>query len=453
MNTRLARLSLARIFLGGLLLAVSLRAKADEPLRDPTSVAKDFVDLLSHENFAGAVQRFDPTMLAALPEAKLKEAWQSVTASAGPFQKQLQTRTEQMAGYDIVFVTSQFRNAKLDVKVVLNARRQVAGLSFLPAMAPVALLPEPVYVRPESYSDKPVTVGEGKWSSPGTLSLPQGSGPFAAVVLVHGSGPCDQDETVGPNKPFRDLARGLASQGIAVLRYEKRTKQHPTECAALGAKFTIQDETVCDALAAVALLTNTPGMDPMRVFVLGHSLGGMIAPRIARGAPHIAGLIIMAAGNRSLDETVIDQMNYIASLQPEMSLEARKQIDGFKAQMAQVKALTTNDVNSTTALLGAPPRYWLDLRGYVPARAAETLQCPMLVMQGARDYQATVGDFEVWQRHLKGRDNVCFKLYPDLNHLFITGTGKCTPAEYEKPGHVAPEVVRDIAQWLTQTRP
>ena len=443
---------LSRLLLVVLLLVASFPAVADGPLRDPTSVAKDFVDILSHENFAAAVQRFDTTMLAALPEPKLKEAWQSVISSVGPFQKQLRTRTEQMGGYDIVFVTSQFANANLDIKVVLNAKRQIAGLFFQPAAAQTAPLPEPAYVRPDAYREKPVTVGSGKWALPGTLNLPHGSGPFPAVVLVHGSGPGDRDETVGPNKPFRDLARGLASQGIAVLRYEKRTKQYPAECVALGANFTVQDETIDDALAAVALLTNTPGIDWQRIFVLGHSLGGMLAPRIANGAPHLAGLIIMAAGNRSLDETVVDQMDYIASLQPDMSPEARKQFDGFKAQMAKVKALTTNDLTSTNLLLGAPPRYWLDLKGYVPARAAETLHCPMLILQGASDYQATASDFEVWQQQLKGRNNITFKLYPDLNHLFITGTGKCTPAEYEKPGHLAPEVVRDIGQWLTQLR-
>jgi dienelactone hydrolase len=431
-----------------LFLAGCLWLQAAEQGKDQTQAAKDFVDLLSRGDFAGAVQQFDPTMVTALPEAKLKEIWQQLTTGAGSFRKQLRTRNEAMAGYDIVFVTGEFEKAKVDIKVVFNSKRQVAGLFFLPAAEPTAPLPPPAYVRLEAFREKPVTIGQGKWALPGTLSLPLGNGPFAAVVLVHGSGPCDRDETIGPNKPFRDLAQGLASRGIAVLRYEKRTKQYPAECLAMGAQFTVQDETIDDALAAIALLGKTPGIDPKRLFVLGHSLGGMVAPRIGKAAPGIAGLIIMAAGNRGLEDAMADQMEYIASLQPNSSAEENKRMDSFKVEMAKVKALTTNDVNSSTSVLGAPPRYWLDLRGYVPAQAAQGLKCPLLILQGGRDYQATSADLGIWQKTLKGQASVTFKLYPSLNHFFISGEGKCTPAEYEKPGHVAPEVVDDVAKWL-----
>jgi dienelactone hydrolase len=447
MSTKPGSFRLVRQLVSLVFLATSVWIRAAEPVQDQTQAAKDFVGLLSRGDSAGALKQCDGAMLAALPGAKLKEIWQSLTTQAGPFQKQLQTRTEKMAGYDIVFVTSQFEKAKVDIKVVLNSKRQVAGLFFLPGTEPAA---PPPYVRPDAFREQPVTVGQGKWALPGTLSLPLGSGQFPAVVLVHGSGPCDRDETVGPNKPFSDLAQGLASQGIAVLRYEKRTKQYPTECVALGAQLTVKDETIDDAVAAVALLGKTPGVDPNRIFVLGHSLGGMVAPRIAKAAPAIAGLVIMAAGNRGLEDAMIEQMDYIASLQPNRSAEESKPFEKFKTEMAKVKALTTNDVTSSTSVLGAPPRYWLDLRGYVPARAAQDLKCPLLILQGGRDYQATVTDYEIWQENLKGKTSVTFKLYPSLNHLFISGEGKCTPAEYEKPGHVAAEVVRDIAQWLSK---
>lgn len=304
------------------------------------------------------------------------------------------------------------------------------------------------YVREDAFHERDVTVGQGKWKLPGTLSFPVGKGPFPAVVLVHGSGPEDRDESVGAEKPFRDLAGGLASRQIAVLRYEKRSKQYPAEFAALGSEITVNEETIDDAIAAVALLRGTPGIDPRRIYVLGHSLGGSVAPRIAKLDSGIAGLVVLAGGNLPLDDTIIRQLNYLASLTPTMSPEQQKHLDDMKAAVAKVKLLTSADANSETFIFGAPPRYWLDLRDYVPAETAKELSCRMLILQGARDYQVTVEDYQVWQTTLAGRPNVTAKLYPELNHLFIAGEGKSTPAEYMQPNHVSEEVVKDIAKWI-----
>src|SRR4051794_36392117 len=143
------------------------------------------------------------------------------------------------------------------------------------------------------FTEEPVVVGSGEWALPGTLTLPTGTGPFPAVVLVHGSGPHDRDETIGPNKPFRDLAWGLATRGIAVLRYEKRTKEH-------GAKFvkentyTLRSEVIDDVRAAVALLRSHRSVDPKRIFVAGHSQGAVAAPRVAELEPGLGGVILLA---------------------------------------------------------------------------------------------------------------------------------------------------------------
>src|SRR5262249_57372826 len=122
-----------------------------------------------------------------------------------------------------------------------------------------------------------------------------GAGPFPGVGLAHGSGPNDRDETIAQNKPFKDLALGLASRGIAVLRYDKRTKVYPAKMAGL-AGLTVKDEVVDDAIAAASMLRSQPRIDPARVFVLGHSLGGMLVPRIAAADAKLAGVIVMAGG-------------------------------------------------------------------------------------------------------------------------------------------------------------
>ena len=134
-------------------------------------------------------------------------------------------------------------------------------------------------------------------------------------MLVHGSGPNDRDETLGPNKPFRDLAWGLADRGIAVLRYDKRTSVYGGKMAG-NKNLTVREETIDDALLAVKLLRGRPDIDPKRIFILGHSLGGMVAPRIGADDPSLAGLIILAGATRPLPDVAREQLEYIASLSP-----------------------------------------------------------------------------------------------------------------------------------------
>ena len=162
-------------------------------------------------------------MRGALPAEKLRAAWTSTTQAAGAFDRRISTRTETRGAFRIAVVACAFARANVDVQVVLNADGQVSGLSMRPAASAVASGPPP-YARSGSYTEQDVTTGAAGWPLPGTLTMPVGDGPFPAVVLVHGSGPQDRDASMGPNKVFRDIALGLASNGVAVLRYEKRSR-------------------------------------------------------------------------------------------------------------------------------------------------------------------------------------------------------------------------------------
>jgi dienelactone hydrolase len=429
-----------------LLLPVHARAE------DVIAAGKEFVDLLAKQDFAAAVARYDATMKAALPEAKLRETWEGLQAQVGPFQKQLRARTEKVQGYDVVLVTCQFEKMALDTKVVFDSERKVAGLFFVPSQSTAESFGPPPYANTNAFREKEVKVGSGQWALSGTLTLPQGLGPWPAIVLVHGSGPQDRDETIGANKPFRDLAWGLATKGVAVLRYEKRTKEHSAAMAGMANKITLKEETVDDALSAVETLRKTEGIDPNRLFVLGHSLGGLAAPRIAQADPAIAGIVILAGSTRPLDTLIIEQTRYLTSLQGKPSPEAEAKLAETEALMAKVRKLTAADASSAEMIFGAGAAYWLALRSYDQVATAKALEQPILILQGARDYQVTEADLEGWKKGLGSRANVTYKLYPDLNHLFITGVGKSTPSEYEKPGHVAETVVSDIAAWVQKQR-
>lgn len=270
-------------------------------------------------------------------------------------------------------------------------------------------------------------------------------------MLVHGSGPNDRDESVGACKPFQDLAWGLASKGIAVLRYEKRTKAYGQKMAAMTEVLTVKEETIDDALEAVNLLRQTEGIDPQKIFVLGHSLGGMLVPRIGLRDPEIAGFIIMAGPTRPLEDLMVEQTTYISWLDGSLSDQEKTNLEEIKKAVQKIKNLNKIEVNPAgDRILGARPGYWLDLHGYDPAEAAKALPRPLLILQGERDYQVRITDFERWKNALGARPDVEFKLYPLANHLFIEGKGPSHPNEYLKAGNVAEAVIDDIVCWITK---
>jgi hypothetical protein len=416
--------------------------------------ARAFLDCLSRGDFEAAARDFDATMMNVSGPDKLAEFWKQVPERMGAFKRQTAARREGLGEYEVALVTCEFEKVTLDARIVFDKEKKIAGFQFIPSLPPAKYEP-PAYAAPTKFEEREVKVGAGgEWPLPGTLTIPQGAGPFPAVVLVHGSGPNDRDETIGPNKPFQDLAWGLASNGIAVLRYEKRTRIFGPKLVAdpkFIAALTVKEETIDDALEAVRLLAAMPEIDRKGIFVLGHSLGGMLIPRIALAGKElqIAGFIIMAGLTKPLPETYLRQMTYLFSLDGETSADDTKQLDEIKSDVARINALQDSDAGKSEKIINAPPAYWLDLRGYYPPDVALKVDRPMLILQGSRDYQVTTEDFENWKKALGGRSDVQFRLYPKLNHLFAEGQGLPTPNEYSLVhASVAEYVVSDIAAFV-----
>ena len=416
--------------------------------------ARGFIAALEKGDFQASVTDFDAAMTKALSAERMAVTWKQTITRLGPFKQQGDARREKLSGYEIAYITCEFEKDKIDVRVVMDSARRISGLQFVPSGPPPAYAP-PAYADPALFEERDVMVGSGEWALPGTLALPKGAGPFPALALVHGSGPNDRDETLGPNKAFKDLAWGLASRGIAVLRYEKRTKHYGPKIVvdkAIIAAMTVKEETVDDAVEAVKRLKTTAGIDAKRIFVLGHSLGGMLFPRIAVAGRDmgIAGFICLAGATRPLDETILRQMTYIFSLDGSLSDDKKKKLDDIKAQIALIKGLKDSDAGKDVRIMNASPRYWLDLRGYNPPELArDQVPQPILILQGKRDYQVTNDDYENWEKSLGSRPNVVFKLYEKLNHMFYEGQGLPTPNEYAAVhGSVAEYVVADIAAFI-----
>jgi dienelactone hydrolase len=417
------------------------------PQDAPAAHAQAVIAGLQAREFARIESEFTDRVRAALPPGRLEATWTALQAQVGALKSCGAPAVTAQADLQVARASCEFERAKLEVQIVFDAAGKLAGLSFHPAASPVAPYTPPPYAAPSAFIASDVTIGTGDWALPGTLTLPNGAGPFPAVVLVQGSGPNDRDETLGPNKPFADLAAGLASRGVAVLRYDKRSRVYGPKMAALPS-LTVKEEVVEDAVLAASLLRATAKIDPARVYVLGHSLGGMLVPRIASADPKLAGAIVMAGPARPLERAIVEQIKYLANADGTVTPAEQSQIDETAKMAAAIEALTPEDAATRTRLFNAPASYWLDLKGYDPPAAAKTLKTPLLILQGERDYQVTMDEFARWKTALAGRSDVTFHSYPALNHLFLAGTGKSLPAEYDQPGHVAVEVVNDIACWI-----
>jgi fermentation-respiration switch protein FrsA (DUF1100 family) len=174
----------------------------------------------------------------------------------------------------------------------------------------------------------------------------------------------------------------------------------------------------------------------------------MLVPRIAAADPRLAGLIVMAGAARPLDRAIVEQTEYLANADGTVTPEEQRAIEDARKLADAVAALKPSDATGAAQIANAPASYWLDLRGYDPPSAAKAVKGPMLVLQGERDYQVTMDEFARWKAALAERRDVTFRSYPALNHLFIAGTGKSLPAEYDQPSHVAQDVVDDIAAWV-----
>ena len=402
---------------------------------DPAALARKALDMLLAQNYTGFAELASPQLKSSMNEQAFGKLGAEIKGW-GAVEKIGDAVVEEMGPTRVVTIPVTFADKNIRARFAVNPTGQISVMYLMPGEVEWT---RPAYSKPDTFTEKAVTFGEDEWKLPGTLATPKGAGPFPAVLLVQDFGPIDRDDSHGViTKPFRDLSDGLASRGVMVLRYEKRLRQYSGGMT--GKPYTADDETVDDAVAALAFLRAQTGVDPKRVYLVGHGLGGYLAPRIASEDGKLAGMVIMAANERPLEDLMLDDL-LAAGLKGNDLVVA-------KAAVARIKGLEQNDAD-TPPILGLPAVYWLDLKDYDPAAEVKKLSIPTLVLYGARDFEVPKTDFDLWKSSLAGQKNVTARSYPALNHTFVAGTGPSNEQEYRKPGsHVAPEVVDDIARFV-----
>ena len=413
---------------------------------DNLTIAVEFAKDILNENFdkLRSAYPYDSKMKAAMSSEDTKKTILFYNSGFGDLLEIKPAYLSSYGNYQYALVPVNCSYENFNLQVNFDGNRNIVGFTYAE------------YAEKDSTADRkiPDSVMETDYSFEsdgfilsGTFTSPKEGTDFPVVIFVHGSGPCDRDESIFENKPFRDIAWALAEQGIASYRYEKRTYLYAQEVLA-EEEFTIYQESINDAVAAADMVSGLQSINPSKLYMLGHSLGGYVIPRIAALQQQAAGYIIMAAPAEHLKEYVVDQYKYLAQEDMVVSTEEQQQIANI---IEQVKLLDNpEDISANELILGAYKDYWIDLKLYDAVKSAKDMEVPILLLQGERDYQVTMEQYELWKKAFESKDNWTFLSYPALNHLMMAGEGKPSPSEYKIKSNVDPSVIQDIINFINQ---
>ena len=371
--------------------------------------------------------------------------------------------------------TGQFTQLGANLPLTLKKTAKESQLS-----RPQTPLPPFPYRAEEVAYDNPAANGgvkrpDLKVRLAGTLLLPQGAGPFPAVLLITGSGPQDRDESLLGHKPFWVLADALARRGIAVLRVDDRGVG-----ASTGDFSTATSEDFADdVMAGLAFLRSRKELDAKRLGLVGHSEGGLIAPLVATRT-EVAFLVLLSAPGVPGDEIILTQGDLLARAQGMPAAEVdrrhksqRRLFDLVKQEKdldvlaqkarplleasldglpeAEKKALgdRSKRVDGLLVQLTSPwLRYFVT---YDPRAALSKVRCPVLALGGEKDLQVPAKqNLAAIAAALKAGKNPDFttRALPGLNHLFQTAkTG--APTEYASIEEtMSPSVLKLVGDWI-----
>lgn len=414
-----------------------------------TEKAEGFISDLKNNNTEDALSRLSCDLKSEQGEDILKKYMPAFTATINSNGVDLNSpiikQSDEPLGKSVTLTCkTSSKDVSIDANVKFDNDGSIYDFSFSNNLGE-GNYKLPSYVDKNTFTEKEVLVGDGKYKLKGMLSIPKGKGPFSAVVLVQGSGASDMDESVEGHKIFKDIAEGLASKKIAVLRFDKRPYEYGM-LTFVDKKFDLNKESINDAVSGVNLLKKTSEIDQNKIFVLGHSLGAMLTPTILKdcGENGAAGGIMMGTPVDFLD-TFLTQSKYLKSINMMND-----------AQLASVKKLYDmvgdksfpQNLPDDQIMYGSYSHYWESVKTSTHIKDAENLEQPLLLLQGQRDYQVEYSNLDKWKSYLSDKKNVEYNLYNNLNHLFISGEGKMTPEEYLKPGNVPDYVVNDISKWI-----
>ena len=430
-----------KIFLLALLLSLGTASFSQNVIR-LFEKSNAFFTLLEEDKFDTAQVYFDIKEQAKVSPTDLKRLWTSVRTNFGKTISLEAIRSKIQGESYAITVEGKFEKNNQNFLLLFNKDEKIIGFYMPPNVATYA---KPAYADTNLYTEKSVYLPIAGHQIAAMITVPKNKTNFPLVVLVHGSGPSDLDEAVGANKPFRDLAFGLAAKGIATIRYVKRTLIYANE---FSKTFTVKEEVIDDALSAIAMAKTVKGVDQKSIFVLGHSLGGMLAPKIATLAPELKGIILAAAPARKLTDLIVDQNKYMFETLKDTTQAGKAALNAALVEVEKSRISNLGTVKPDSLIIGLPASYWSDLNLYDQVATAKKLTKRILVVQGGNDFQVGEVDYNLWNAALSKKANATLKFYPTLNHLLSAQTEKGTSQQYFVPANVAAPLIDDIAAWI-----
>lgn len=392
-------------------------APADQA-EDHREIARKLSEQMANGEFSDCAARFSDEMKASLDEAALKSAWEQVVSAAGDYVGVYDVTESERNGSETVVTTLEYTKTGVTVTLVFDAENAVGGLWLNYRALPAA--------ESGAFTETEIRIGE--YQLDGILTLPANAENPPVAILIQGSGQSDLDETAGALKPFRDLAHGLAENGIASIRFNKRFYQRLELADEIN--VTIQTEVLEDVNAAIEFAQNCSDLNGESLFLIGHSFGGMLAPVIAEENAAVRGIVSLAGSPRRLEDILCSQYEYQLRQRGLSEEEIKEKAVSVQREAERVKTLSDGETGEYFNVKGV---YWKSLNEVEPASAALALEIPMLFLQGDADVQVYADiDFTAWQALLAGKENCRFRLYEGLGHFFANEEGKVDPAVIEE---------------------
>lgn len=408
-----------------------------------------FFETLNEGKFADAQAFFDASAQEKVTPQTLENMWKQITAQLGAYESINGAQNKSQNDLQSVVLDCKFKRDSQPFQFIFNKENKMVGFFIVPKMNVPQYKPA-AYTDTTSFKESFITIKSGEFDLPGMLTLPKKGEKFPLVIFVHGSGPSDMDETVGQNKPFKDLAAGFAGKGIASIRYVKRTMLYPQSFN--DKAYTLKEEVTDDLEQVITYAQSLPEIDQSKIYIFGHSLGGMIAPKVAAKNPALKGIIIAAAPARTFNTVFTEQLEYLKSKSQDTSAASKKAFEDAIKESKQASALKPNTLKPDSLINGLPVSYLLDINSLNQVATAKKLNTRIMVIQGGNDYQSTTADYQLWNTALKNKKNVTLKLYPMLNHLFSFVNEKGTGMQYQQPGNVDEVVVNDVSDWILENK-